>query len=219
MKTLLIAIVLIPLVSKVWGQDTSKIQIVFQTKLDQKVPLFKEVYLGEINTEGYVGGHFGYQIGTLTKTEFLFNAPHTGYFERNKPLVLVMTDDHSYKMKFAVNPALENQKWLLTPPGKNYGKSKWLLFSGIGGIILSTLLVTGEVMHTSSIMDKYNSDMQMYNFQKKTGFTKPGPAPQKPEFSPFYYIIPAITYSISLHALIRSRIVYVKNRPSARQIE
>jgi hypothetical protein len=218
MKTrFLIVVVLISLFSKVYCQDTSKIQIVFQTKLNQPVTLYKEVYLGDINTVGYSGSHFVHQQGTLTKNELLFNAPNTGYFEKNKPVVLLMTDDYSYAKKFTVESGFENQKWLLTPAGKNYSKSKALVSLGVIGVISSAIIFTFVILHNNHLTRVYEMDMDHYNWAKTHNMLDYVSAPQKPKLTP--YTIPIVTLSFSISSFIIGRIINLKNRPLAERIE
>src|ERR1035437_9945574 len=188
--TLLITLVLIAF--KLFGQETSKIQIDFQTKSNVSIPLFRQIYLGDINTDGWDGRHYNYQHGTLTKNEFLFNAPHTDYFEKDKPIVLVMSDN----LSFIIDPKNGNQRWLLTPSGQDYNKSLKKIHIGGWGIFISTLSLFAVVIDNVVQTNKYNTDKNYYNEQIKMGFN-PDSAPKAPRKGALY-LIPAITYSISI---------------------
>ena len=211
MKNYYFLIIALMVISKAYTQDTSKVQIVFQTKLNQQIPLFKEVYLGDINTTGYAGSEFTYQEGTLTKKEFLFNAPHNGYFEKNKPVTLVMTDEHSYKVKFMVDPGIQNQKWLLSLPGKGYKNSRVMILSGLAGVLVSSTILVFVASHNSYLNHVYQADMNTYNFLPM------GSMPTKPKLN--HYTVPILLFSASVSSIVYGSLLHAKVKPSAVRIE
>jgi len=211
MKPLILVIVFSLFLTAVYCQDTSKVQVIFQTTSNQSAPLYKQVYVGDIHTIGYVGSYPSYENGIVTKNEFLFNAPNSGLFEKNKPVVLVMTDNKTYSEMFTVNPD-KNQKWLLTLPGTDYVKAKKEMRSGAIGLFISSLLLTGVIINNVV----YNSNMAFYNSSKSMGLA----TGSKPTQSPgYWYILPAVAFGISLPMFVNGRNLYLLNRPSAKQIE
>jgi hypothetical protein len=212
-----LVIILMFLLPKANCQDTSKIQIVFETKLNQPVPLYKESYLGEINTEGYIGNHYGYQHGNLTKKELLLTAPNVGFFEKNKPVTLIMTDNRLYKIKFTVFPGPENQKWLLVPPGTDYSKSLKESICGGGGLLISSIMLLTVILINDAANFKYKGDMNMYNSLKNSPFD-PGSKPTAPHLGALY-LIPAVSFAVSIPLLVNGRNLYAKNKPFVKQIE
>jgi hypothetical protein len=220
MKThLLIILSLIGLFVKVYSQDSTKTQITFLTKDNQPVPLYQEIYVGDFEGQGYDTDGITYQHGIITRKEFLLNAPSSGYFEKDKQIVLVATDDKYYKMKFTVDTKIINQKWLLAPAGKDYYKGQGLIGGGFLGIILSSMIygVIGSVHHIQ--MDKYKMDMDQYNFAKGFPMTQNTTPPHKPKSLTSWYILPTLTMNFSIISLVRGRIINSKNRPSVVRIQ
>ncbi|HEY4788626.1 MAG TPA: hypothetical protein VIH57_21395 [Bacteroidales bacterium] len=222
MKThLLISVLFMSLFLKTYSQDTSKVRVIFKTRANQTIPLYKEIYLGDIETEGYDGEHFVSQQGILTRDDFFMNAPDTAYLERNKPIVLVMKDNYyTNKIKFNINPGFENQKWLLTPPGTDYQKGRRLIPCGIGGLLFSSILFTVVALNNNYKMQTYRMDLNYYNNVKQLGgIFDPGEPPRKPKNLGLKYILPAFTFGLSIHAVIKGSHLYRKNKPLIERIE
>jgi len=195
------------------GQDTTKIRVDFQTKSNYSIPLFRQVYVGELNTEGWVGRHYTYQQGTITRNDFLFNAPKTGYFEKDKPIMIIMPNNFS----FLVDPLNGNQKWLLTPSGEDYNKSIKQMFIGRVGLYISTFSLFTVIIYNIFRQQEYNMNMNNYNNVKNMNMN-PGSVPQEPNNNALY-LIPAITYGISIPFYISGKHLFNKNRPNAVRIE
>ena len=213
MKTLLVAIIVFISIVNISGQDTTKVRVDFQIKSNSSIPLLRQIYVGNVSTSGWVGQHYSYQEGIITKNEFLFNAPNTGYFKKDEPIVIIMPNNFS----FVVDPLNGNQKWLLTPAGEDYNKSIKQKFIGGAGIYVSTLSLLTVIIYNIVRREFYNMDMTNYNDVKKMNMN-PGPVPQEPHNGALY-LIPAITYSISIPIFISGKHLYAKNRPKAERIE
>ena len=198
---------------KGYGQDTTKVQIDFQTKSNVQVPLFKHIYLGDINTSGWDGENFSYQHGTLTKNEFLFNAPIKAQFDKGKPVVLVTQEN----LLFTIDPENGNQKWLLTPPGQDYYKSQKQVTIGSIGLYVSTFTLLSVIINNVAQNIWYKMDKNHYDETVKMGI-EPRTVPKAPKTRALY-LIPAITYSISFTVFFSGKNLYKKNRPRAERIE
>ena len=190
------------------GQDTTKIRVDFHTKSNYSMPLYRQVYVGNVNTSGWVGQHYSWQEGIITKNEFLFNAPNTGYFKKDEPVVLIMPGNFS----FVVNPMDGNQKWMLIPAGTDYLKSRKHFQVGKIGIFISSFLLASVIIDNIAQNSMYNANMRGYNLVKQ------GSPPQAPHMG-ILYLIPAITYSISIPIYFSGKHLYDKNRPNAVRIE
>jgi len=219
---LIFFIALIAFYVNVNGQDSTKVKVVFQTQSDRPISLYKEISLGEINTEGFVGDQFLSQRGSFTKLDFLCNAPSTHYFERNNPVSLVITDNRSYKTRFIIDPVSTNQKWLITPPGKNYQNARLMIIWGIIGTFTSSVLFSLDAIINADRKSEYEMKLAQYNFNKNVlnnnfpPYTS-GSAPQKPKT--IRYTIPTIVLSCSISSIITGRILHVKNKPRAERVE
>jgi len=214
---LLLMLCFISLLAKVYSQDSTKTKIMFLTKDNQPVPLYQQIYLGEFEGEGYNADGSTYQSGIMTRKDFLFNAPGPGYFEKNKQVVLIATDDKYYRLKFTIDTKINNQQWLITPAGKDYNKGLGKIGGGFLCIMLSSVMygVIGTVHFAQ--MQHYRMDMDYYNFQKNNMIQNSTP-PHKPNNLTGWYLIPTLTMNFSIITLVRGRLLVKKNRPSVVQI-
>lgn len=226
MKTQLIltALILFACIKLFSQEDTSKVRITFITPHNQAVNIYEQVYVGDFETQGY-NPEIGttYQYGTLTRKEFLFNAPGSNTFQRDRSIVLIMSDNNSIETKFCLDTRFNNQKWLLTPSGKDFRKGHGLIILGITGILMSTIMYTGIIIRNNYETSKYNMDMDFYNKTQKMFANSPFPIPQtsSPPQKPrkIGYFIPTISLGFSITTLIRGSILTRRNAPSAIRIE
>ncbi len=220
MKTsFLIVITLLAIFSRTYGQDTSLIKIEFQTKSNVSIPLFKRVYMADVQTQGWVGSYYSYQFGKAYKNEYSFDAPKTAYLKKNESVVFVMKDPvaQNYDYLFEVDPWMGNQKWLLTPAGKDYHKSITELRIGMFAIPVSLTLLGVAILNQNYQQDLYNQNLASYNWDKQYRFPT-GSLPQPPKTGSLYWIS-GITSCISIYVLTSGIILHHKNRPFAVRIE
>ena len=216
---LLIALVISTYV--VCGQnDTSKTQIIFQTKDAKPLVISKIIHVGDIDLEGYGSDGYNFYRGSLTKKEFLLNAPNTCNLKKDSIYQLVMDVKNYSGLKFTIDTKINNQVWMLTPAGKKFNKSVKQLYWGIAGVVLSALtygLVASINQHENKV---YEMKLDSYNAIKEMGsFFQQGPPPERPKNMELRYVLPTITMGISVSFVIRGKQNYQRNKPMAVRID
>jgi hypothetical protein len=185
------------------AQDSAGVQISFKTLNNEPAQLYKVVYLGEINMQGYDSEGYSYQQGILTRKEFISNLPNQAYFKKDSVYSLEI-QFKSNSVPFTLKTGTANQQWFIAPPGEKYNKSRRSIIFGTYGIFLSGLTL---------------GTIALINHSQKKFYDRPDWTLDKPKNPNSRYIIPAICSGISVLLVIRGKKLYKKNKPKIERLD